>query len=983
VSASEYDLVIEFLKRHSAGETVSIEDFLAKHPGTDHKLVKPILTKALQWPAADKTDTIRQRLEESGFLDPNDLENTLVTPWTGGNGKEFEHRYNRRSVLGEGGYGKVYLVEDRMHGSELLALKVIRKVHTTGDLEQRFRNEIRVLRTLSHPAIPMIFNDGKNDEGEIYYTMSYIEGRTLDEIIRDEAPLNAERILNFSLQLVEVLVYAHEKGIVHRDLKPSNIIITADDDEGGETVKVLDFGIAKVLRHEGLLEQAQTMGTEVPLGTPHYMAPEQVRGQVEDGRTDLYALGIIIYQMCSGRLPFEGQTSMEVLIARLENSPRALTSDEAPQWLRDLVGDFLERDKSKRPSTSAALETLRAADTSPRVGRGKRLVGALVVASVLAALVLGSVFYGGGAPGPEGVLAGAHGDSTKDGGDSGPSKAGVLGEPSPTLGDEDAPPAPVPPKTAPDDNGTRVPTKEPPGEPDDDEPPPEKPKPEKVPAVVTRTRPTIKVVSPAWLQGVASEDPVHRDTAQFSVTFEGWSTEHCKLLLAEQGGQSERDLVVQPNESCDVQLPREGEWVLQLYEDSEAPQELDGPLFEFVVVFDATEPVAAPHIEGLTDNVLANPTLSFTGLAQDEAPGLLDTLSFQLRHEDGDWSEPSTLTLADGEFGSTLALAGGDGEYEVRCTAVDRAGNAGSSTVSFALDTTPPTFKLAETPGATPEAPATTLESSWIIAGTVLDAHVGVLEIDGEKQVLDENAFFTGTFPLEIGRNTFELVVRDTVGYTEVYELEIVRAYGPKPKGYVPAGPVEGGWFQTIRHEATGMELVYVKAASPDLPAFYIGKYEVTWREYEHYYPESQRPDWEVTLEHPVVNVTYADARALSQAVGGRLPTVEEWVHAARKNEEAYPWGDDWRDRVCSAERGKDPYVYATEVGSFDDDQSWCGAYDMAGNVREICIKNEDSGSTAGGSWNDPTEDCRAERSAPLARVADFIGFRVVVDTWE
>lgn len=403
LNGNEYQLALEFLRRNAAGDGPSVEEFLAEHPEVDAARLEPILMEALTWPAEDATKTLRQRFEaggepdaesrpESASKEPASPEATAFTPWSGGNGKEFEHRYKRRQILGEGGYGKVFLVEDRMHGSELLALKVIRKVHTTGDLEQRFRNEIRVLRALSHPGIPMIFNDGKNNDGEIYYTMSYVQGRTLAEIIRKEAPLDPERILHLSLQILDILAYAHEKGIVHRDLKPSNMIIV--DGPDGERVNILDFGIAKVLRHEGLLEQAQTMGTEVPLGTPHYMAPEQVRGHVEDGRTDLYALGIIIYQMCSGRLPFEGKTSMEVLIARLENSPRKLTSDEAPQWLRDLIGAFLKRDKDKRPTTRQALEAFQAVKDGTKRNH-KRMVGAVVSVAALVLLGLGWVFFGG------------------------------------------------------------------------------------------------------------------------------------------------------------------------------------------------------------------------------------------------------------------------------------------------------------------------------------------------------------------------------------------------------------------------------------------------------------------------------------------------------------------------------------------------------------------------------------------------------------
>jgi predicted Ser/Thr protein kinase len=1186
VSASEYDLVIEFLKRRSAGENVSVEDFLAKYPQVDRKHVEPILKKALEWPAADKTDTIRQRLEESGLMDLEELgHNTLVTPWTGGNGKEFEHRYNRRSVLGEGGYGKVYLVEDRMHGSELLALKVIRKVHTTGDLEQRFRNEIRVLRTLNHPAIPMIFNDGKNDEGEIYYTMSYIEGRTLGEIIRDEAPLTPERILNLSLQLLEVLVYAHEKGIVHRDLKPSNIIIVADDDEGGETVKVLDFGIAKVLRHEGLLEQAQTMGTEVPLGTPHYMAPEQVRGQVEDGRTDLYALGIIIYQMCSGRLPFQGKTSMEVLIARLENSPRELTSDEAPKWLRDLVAVFLKRDKEKRPTTREALSAFQTAETGlPRVGRDKRLVGALAAGGVLAVLALGWVLFGRGGGEPDEVVAGA-GEGTEEAADDPGHRGADLSGVSPfTSEDEEherseedstdtVPPEPElePPlagstepaidlgggatiesddeqadnlgENADDEVGgvgggseepsedTLSPLENPSAQEGPAETNPDDVEHVEVPPVVEVTpevRPTVEIVSPDWLRDVSTGGRVHRNTDQVGVLFDVSSGRKWNLWYAELGEERKGDPVVHPNEPASITLPHEGEWHLKLFDGVEyARDDLDRPLFEFIIVYETAKPDGASLIDGLVAGVLASPTPRFSGQARDKEPGQLAAFSFSLAQESGGWTKAATDVGLDasGLFDSRLPLGGGDGKYAVTYVVLDAAGNQGDWTDSFVLDTAPPTFEFAEAfwgpagPPSSGDASADesaptgavqtppnrqethagpqelsteriareTVAASWTLAGTLHDDHVGELEIDGVRKPLDGDAFFSEEVDLEIGANQFTLVVRDTVENSSAYDLVIrrnplplqsvvvevvdadgrglfpIRTVEPKdefgvenlptsspegleaptylrlslpgrpdlsfapqgrnitvsqldngdylgvvsagkdlaepkihavdldgkeismctlnltimrahaPDGYVPAGPDvhDDFWFKTIRHVETDMEFVYVEAGE-NLDAFYIGKYEVTLSEYG-----------EAGGDYPVVDVSYTDARAFCAAIGGRLPRLEEWVRAARKNDDAYPWGNTWKKNACNAMGDGDGHVEAAPVGTFKVDRSWCGAFDMAGNVREYCFGSESRGRMAGGSWSDRIEDCRAAGNGVRSPMASFTGFRVLVETEE
>ena len=373
------DLVIGFVRRAQAGDSTTVDEFMTAHPELGAE-TRTLIEQVLNQPETD-TPTLRGKLEESAMLS----QTLLVDPEDESN--YFDGRYRKISLLGEGGYGKVFLVADKMHDGERVALKVIRKVHTSADLGQRFRNEIRVLRALTHPGIPAIFNDGTTSDGELYYTMSFVDGRTLSDVLLEEAPLDIERIVRMGLQLLDVLVYAHAQGVVHRDLKPSNIILL-DAGTEKERVQVLDFGIAKILRHEGLLEQARTLGTDVPLGTPHYMAPEQVRGQVEDGRTDLYALGIILFQMCSGRLPFQGKTSMEILIARLENRPRELNGSEAPAWLRDLVKAVLRRRKDKRPSSEEVKTIFETAALGGAVARqGRR---AAVVFGTLAVLALGA-----------------------------------------------------------------------------------------------------------------------------------------------------------------------------------------------------------------------------------------------------------------------------------------------------------------------------------------------------------------------------------------------------------------------------------------------------------------------------------------------------------------------------------------------------------------------------------------------------------------
>lgn len=323
----------------------------------------------------------------------SDPESTLVAPPPPAEQvKYIDRRYRIVRMLGEGAFGKVFLVKDKLQNESELALKLIKKEHTaTSEALMRFKNEILLLRVLNHPGIPQIFNDGITDDGEFYYTMAYVEGRTLDDVIRKEAPLDPLRIVRITKQILDVLDYAHGRGAIHRDLKPGNIFLLHAG-TAKEQVRVLDFGIAKVLSREGILEHAQTMNTEMALGTPHYMSPEQVRGGEIDGRTDLYALGVIIYQMCSGRFPFSGKTLMEILAARLEKPPSPLEDKTTPAWLRDVVMKLLERERDHRPDTQAIRVMLDNLQVTQRT-MSKRLtwIGASVA---VIALVLGWSVFG-------------------------------------------------------------------------------------------------------------------------------------------------------------------------------------------------------------------------------------------------------------------------------------------------------------------------------------------------------------------------------------------------------------------------------------------------------------------------------------------------------------------------------------------------------------------------------------------------------------
>lgn len=259
----------------------------------------------------------------------------------------FAGRYVVLERLGSGGFGSVLLVEDVLLPGHRQALKIIRELQPDAELESRFLREIRVLMGLPHPRIPPIHNYGRAPSGELYFAMAFVEGRTLEHVLREEGRLAPPRIFSLLLQMLEVLEFAHRRGVVHRDLKPTNVMLSATD-RGGEHVHVLDFGIAKILRPTEGMDAGLT--GNVVLGTPDYMSPEQVRGNETTPASDMYALGVLLYRMALGRLPFTGGSAHARMIARLETAPQSFDDAECPTWLASTVRKLLVVDVERRPT---------------------------------------------------------------------------------------------------------------------------------------------------------------------------------------------------------------------------------------------------------------------------------------------------------------------------------------------------------------------------------------------------------------------------------------------------------------------------------------------------------------------------------------------------------------------------------------------------------------------------------------------------------
>lgn len=274
-------------------------------------------------------------------------------------------RYTLVEKLGAGGMGDVY----KGHHTSLdqyRAIKVLpAHLSRNPELVERFMREARHYAGLSHPNIVRVEHVGDQD-GDYFMVMDYVQGHSLREIIDDRGPLPVERGISIALQVCEALAHAHERGVIHRDVKPSNVLIAPE--RAGERAVLTDFGIARGLEPE----EPGLTAAGISVGTPEYMSPEQIRGEPLDGRSDLYSLGVVLYEMFTGELPFAARSKANVKRMHLEkvpDPPRTLVP-ELPSALEELILRALEKNPSRRPASARAmgeaLMVLRAEPTGPR-----------------------------------------------------------------------------------------------------------------------------------------------------------------------------------------------------------------------------------------------------------------------------------------------------------------------------------------------------------------------------------------------------------------------------------------------------------------------------------------------------------------------------------------------------------------------------------------------------------------------------------------
>ncbi len=269
-------------------------------------------------------------------------------------------RYFVRRLCGEGGMGRVFEAEHIDIGRRV-ALKILHPAYSqTPDLVERLRREARAASKISHPNVVDVTDSGTTPDGAFFFVMEYLEGIELGELIHREGKLDIRRTLHIGGQICRALQSAHDARVIHRDLKPENVLILTRDGQK-DFVKVLDFGIAKSGEIDNLDNERDSHGDirrrlthpGMTMGTPEYMAPEQAAGRPADPRSDIYAVGGLLYEMLSGKAPFEGANFMEILHKKATSMPAPLSNfrDDVPPALEALIMRSMAKEPDQRPGS--------------------------------------------------------------------------------------------------------------------------------------------------------------------------------------------------------------------------------------------------------------------------------------------------------------------------------------------------------------------------------------------------------------------------------------------------------------------------------------------------------------------------------------------------------------------------------------------------------------------------------------------------------
>ncbi len=290
-------------------------------------------------------------------------------------GKLVAGKYQVERLLGEGGMGKVYKATQQPLDKPVV-LKVLRQqLHGDASLVARFQREARAASRLSHPNSIQVTDFGQMEDGALYIAMEYLEGKDLGALLAETGPLPEDRIVHIMSQVLSALADAHDAHIIHRDLKPENIMVVPRRDDP-DFVKVLDFGIAKIQDPADSPDAVALTQQGLVCGTPEYMSPEQARGEPLDPRSDLYAVGVILFQLACGKLPFWAETSVGIVTKHLVEQPprpREINPALSPAF-EAIILRCLSKDPAGRPASAEALkaELLALGGAAPKAPAGRR-----------------------------------------------------------------------------------------------------------------------------------------------------------------------------------------------------------------------------------------------------------------------------------------------------------------------------------------------------------------------------------------------------------------------------------------------------------------------------------------------------------------------------------------------------------------------------------------------------------------------------------